>query len=86
MLDEEELKRARWTGIISVQSQSNPTLPVPVLILDDMAIVVASIKRKRARSDSDTFLFDPRAFQEANKNARIEQYQLTDEELHEWAT
>ena len=57
----------------------------PVLILDDLAKAEASIKRKRARSDSDTFLFDPKAFQDANENLILESYQLTNEELRTWA-
>ena len=40
-LDQEELKRARWTGVISVQGSTNDNLPAPVLILDDLAEVVA---------------------------------------------
>ena len=82
---DEELKNARWTGVISATRAINVALPAPVLILDDLAVAEAQIKRKRAKSDSDTFLFDPKAFQEANKNARLEQYQLSDDQLRDWA-
>ena len=39
----DELKNAKWTGVVSVQKDDHDDLPEPKLILDDLAKALETI-------------------------------------------